>query len=265
MILASSNTASQKYLRNVLKQIRKDIIYSAKKSIDKAANKTRQEMVKEAKLKFNVKNAWTGAKPPTGFRARNAVVGGTQSKDLLLVGIPANAMVAGAYTGKDATWTVRQEKGGSSQSNVTPIYKKTGKKVDKSAAGNPNLKPIGVREVFGISSKQKSRGGLKKAYQKYGKGRSKSKIVREIETSKGTLFTLFDYKKANKARKRGEKAKGVWSPIFFKRNAKYGVKRRTNYRKIHSRWSDAVPMMFKTNLAIAIHRSGKKKGFVRIN
>lgn len=213
-------------------KIKREAKWAAKYAIDLAANESRDGMEEMAMDRFSVKTNWAKQRLATGYRARNARLNGTTNAPLTPV---PNGMVAGAYSGEKADWIGRQEKGGLSKSNTTPVYESSGKKINKGnsafnkrfdVAGGPNM-------VFGRKGMTKTRGGLRKAITEY-KSTKRKKRVFEYKNS-GYYYRINDYLYRKLLKAGGDKKlafKGAAQLIFVKKTGKFQVRKRTSYDTI---------------------------------
>lgn len=248
-------------IKKAVNEINKQSKYAAKFAIDRAANYSRDEMEEQAESKFNMQSRWASARMDTGYRARNARINGKTHDDLIDV---PNHMTAGAYTGKEQTWAERQEKGGKTKSDTTPIYDSTGGKPNK-ARGGVNQKFAytgGVREVFGKAGKKTSRRGLKAGLSKYGgKHGYRGKKIIKSSGANGTAYLLLNMKvkRANRVNSDADFRNGRLELLFFKHRKSLRTKRLTNFAEIHKANEVELIPQFSKRLRANIIKSGLKQ------
>jgi len=244
-------------INKVMGEINRQARFAAKYALDVSANKSRDDMEAEAKNKFAVKTNWTGARQRSGFRARNAKMNGDVYYPLKKIG----DLTSGAYTGQANTWSKRQQEGGRTKSNITPIYSKAAGKPNK-ARGGANSRFTtsgagGVGEVFGRRGRKESRSGLRKAVNKHGmiiggskKNEKPSGKGTVIKTKSGgnTIYAFFNFNK-----KIGDKDR--YQLLFIQKPLGMYTKKLTYYEKIHKANGDKLLNNFKNRLKGNMHRS----------
>lgn len=237
-------------IKRATREVNKQMKWAAKYSIDLAAKHSRKGMEEMAKDVFNVQTTWTGQSKATGFRARNAKMDGSTYYPLK----PHGDMTAGAFSGKEQRWAKRQQEGGTSQSNITPVYEKRNGKVNKARGGDNNKFQAagGVREVFGKKGKKTSRKGLQYAKDHYMKKKGyRGKKLIEVKKPSGIAWVLINFRK-----KRGD---GKFEILFFESNTNNKVRKATDYEKIHKAEGVKILSTFSSRLRANMRKSGMKQ------
>jgi hypothetical protein len=241
--------------------------YAIKYAVDIAANNTRNLMEKEAKSKFSLSKPWTSAKQPSGYRARNSYVNGKIAPDIPTSGFDRRTgdILAAAYSGERNYWAKRQNEGGDA-SKTSPLYAKAGGKIVKTRGGaNKRFQKLGVGEVFGKrGNKTKSRGGLDKLYDQYGRGKHK-RFVAAYFDSNGKLkmdknfgadstIGLIDYN----AFRRRKKTK-AFTPMFYRGRNRFKTDKLTAHEQIFKKEKAKVLVNVRNRLRGNLVRSAQRQ------